>query len=74
MSPLSAKQYARTYYPENAQDSKEEADVVTTIAKLDDIRILSLQALAEAWPGEYEDIDAPADTDEADVQYEVHSP
>ncbi|KIY67805.1 hypothetical protein CYLTODRAFT_375353 [Cylindrobasidium torrendii FP15055 ss-10] len=60
--PLTAEQYARAYYPEGDQDLKVDEDVVRTIARLDGTPVLSINALAEAWPHEYKAEEEPVDS------------
>ncbi|TFY77860.1 hypothetical protein EWM64_g6150 [Hericium alpestre] len=63
--PLSAEQYCRAYYP--PQDLEElkslpeddgqiecEESVRSVIATLDDVPVIKLASLAEAWPSEYQ--------------------
>ncbi|KIY67804.1 hypothetical protein CYLTODRAFT_490290 [Cylindrobasidium torrendii FP15055 ss-10] len=62
--PLSAEEYVRAYYPAGKLDPKVEEDVVQTIARLDGTPVLSINALAEAWPHEYEAEEESVDSDE----------
>ncbi|KAG7449251.1 uncharacterized protein BT62DRAFT_929226 [Guyanagaster necrorhizus] len=51
MEPLSAEQYVRAYYPK--EDGPKDASVQNVIDALADESLITLQMLAEAWPGEY---------------------
>ncbi|KAF8165997.1 hypothetical protein B0H34DRAFT_649747 [Crassisporium funariophilum] len=59
MSPLSASQYVRSYYPKpenismNKDDKAEEASVLATLQPFESSSLISSHMLAETWPGEY---------------------
>ncbi|KAF8154556.1 hypothetical protein B0H34DRAFT_676316 [Crassisporium funariophilum] len=59
MSPLSASQYVRSYYPKpenismDEDDKAEEASVLATLQPFESSSLISSHMLAEAWPGEY---------------------
>ena len=64
MTPLSATQYLRGYYPKVNQDDSETPDsdsdgpgmeqsVLDTLRPYESVRMITLDMLTEAWPGEY---------------------
>lgn len=59
MTPLSATQYLRGYYPEvdsEASDHRKimlEESVLGTLRPFDSVRMITIDMLSEAWPGEY---------------------
>ena len=60
MTPLSAKQYVRAYHPEIEMDDSEtrhqkqwEQSVLNTLRPFESVPMITIDMLAEAWPGEY---------------------
>ncbi|KAK0242739.1 hypothetical protein EDD85DRAFT_300916 [Armillaria nabsnona] len=63
MTPLSAEQYVRAYYPK--EDGPKDASVQKVIGALADESLVTLRMLAQAWPGEYKDNSESNDVDES---------
>ena len=58
MTPLSATQYLRGYYPEAKDDPNHEASrleqsVLDTLRPYESVRMITIDMLTDAWPGEY---------------------
>lgn len=66
MTPISATQYLRCYYPEVSKDDSETPDddpdsddgkleqsVLDTLRPYESVRMITIDMMAEAWPGEY---------------------
>ena len=62
MTPLSATQYLRGYYPKVKMDDSETTDdgdimmeqsVLNTLRPFESVRMITIDMLKEAWPGEY---------------------
>ena len=63
MTPISATQYIRGYYPEVEKDDSETPDnpdhgeveqsVLNTLRPYESVRMITIDMLTEAWPGEY---------------------
>ncbi|KAG9219118.1 hypothetical protein CCMSSC00406_0001528 [Pleurotus cornucopiae] len=67
--PLPAEGYIRSYYAYPADDSEEgdselEKDIAALIASLDDVKLITTEMLAEAWPREYARAGGGSKTDE----------
>ncbi|KAJ7146261.1 hypothetical protein C8R44DRAFT_599276 [Mycena epipterygia] len=52
--PLSAEQYIKAYYPDPESSEAKSLRVLEKIEALRDVRLMTLDVLAEAWPNEYE--------------------
>ncbi|KAI0029790.1 hypothetical protein K488DRAFT_88385 [Vararia minispora EC-137] len=50
----SPEEYVRVYHPEGEQQDYTEKDVIKTVEKLADVPLVSIEALAEARPWEYD--------------------
>ena len=62
MTPLSATQYLRGYYPKAKMDDSETPDhgeimleqsILDTLRPFESVRMITIDMLTEAWPGEY---------------------
>ncbi|KAF8800188.1 hypothetical protein BYT27DRAFT_7342549 [Phlegmacium glaucopus] len=58
MTPLSATQYLRAYYPEHTSvmhgnENQREQFVLATLRPFESLPMITIDMLAEAWPGEY---------------------
>ena len=55
MTPLSATQYLRCYYPKDitVDDYDLEQSVLATLRPFESVPMITIDMLAEAWPGEY---------------------
>ena len=59
MTPLSATQYLRSYYPKDDSETLDESrkqleqSVLNTLRPFESVRMITIDMLAEAWPGEY---------------------
>ena len=62
MTPLSATEYVRAYYPKVKMDDSETSDhkkitleqsVLNTLLPFESVHMITIDMLAEAWPGEY---------------------
>ena len=55
MTPLSATQYLRGYYPKDitVDDYDLEQSVLATLRPFESVPMITIDMLAEAWPGEY---------------------
>ncbi|KAF9498471.1 hypothetical protein BDN71DRAFT_1412454 [Pleurotus eryngii] len=67
--PLPAEGYIRSYYAYPADDSEKgdselEKDIAALIASLDDVKLVTTEMLAEAWPRDYARAGGGAKTDE----------
>ncbi|KAF4574873.1 hypothetical protein EYR36_006224 [Pleurotus pulmonarius] len=71
--PIVAEEYIRVYFPApepgatlKDEDIEVEKDIAAVVATLDDVRLVTMEMLAEVWPAEY-----PPNDSDSDVSDEV---
>ena len=88
MTPLSATQYLRGYYPKVKMDDSETPDqkkiefeesVLDTLRPFESVRMITIDMLSEAWPGEYKSgkpnpAQLSIDPKESSAATSVHTP